>query len=535
MIRILLKQMILLTCIMNFQFNVSSQTGNVKFNVRWGQPIKINKKFLFEDIVTIDRENNIHVLYREYSRYMGGTSKYHLARVSNNLNYTPGKELVLQSGGNPLSLLEIVEIGGKVYVFTFYQDNRLREKYIYLHEYNSSGMTVSAGKEIAKMNFEGFKRSQSGKFSVVYSEDRNSILVYFELPYADNDPERFGAIAYDRNMNVIWENTFSLPYQADKFRKEQLFLGNNGELYMTGRKYLEKEPGVRRDPKNFQYVLLHSANHGTDLVEHVIALNDYYITDLTAAMTPENDIVCSGFFSEKQKSFSIKGVFYILVDVQTKRKTVETVKEFDYEFITEGLTEKQQKRSDKNLAKGRSIELPDFEFRDIILKENGGVLLTAEQFFVRVVSTTDSRTGIVTYTYYYYYNDIIIVDIDSSGKINWTVKIPKNQVSSNDFGFYSSFLMAVHRDKIYLIFNDHLANANNTTQFQKLTSTRGKKNIVASIVTIDRDGTWKKQMLFPVSEPGIHFLPKYSMQISEDEILLYCYYRGSNRFGKLSL
>ncbi len=534
MIRIHLVKLIVLG-ILNLPFLLNSQTENEQFKVKWGQPIKINRKYLFENIVTIDRDNNIHVLYREYSRNMGGSSKYHLAKINSNFDYTSGRELVLQWGVYPLSLLEVVEIGGKVYVFTSYQDTKLKEKYIFLHEYDASVMTVSAGKEIAKMSFEGFKRSQSGDFSVVYSEDRNSILVYFELPYGDNDPERFGVIAYDRNMNVIWENTFVLPYQADKFRREQLFLGNNGEIFLTGRKYLEKDPGVRRDPKNFQFVLLHTANNGNELIEHVIALNDYYITDLTAAMTKQNDIICTGFFSEKQKSFSIKGVFYILIDDITKTKTVETVKVFDYEFITEGLTERQRKRSDKNLAKGRNIEMPDFEFRDIILKENGGVLLTAEQFFVRVVSTTDSRTGMITYTYYYYYNDIIVVDIDSDGTINWTVKIPKTQLSSNDNGFYSSFLMAVHRDKMYMIFNDHLANVNNTTQFQKMTSTRSKRNIAASIVTIERDGTWKKQMLFPFSEPGLHFLPKYSMQLTEDEILLYCYYRGSNRFGKFAL
>ena len=179
--------------------------------------------------------------------------------------------------------------------------------------------------------------------------------------------------------------------------------------------------------------------------------------------------------------------------------------------------------------------MPDFEFRDIIMKENGGALLTAEQFYISIVTTTDPRTGATSSTYYYYYNDIIVVDLNPDGTINWTAKIPKKQVSTNDGGFYSSFLMAVRNDNIYLLYNDHIANVNIPNGPQKFVSTRSKKNIATVVVTIDGKGNWKKEMLFTAAETKINFLPKSSMQLSDNEILLYCYARGSNKFGKATI
>jgi len=514
---------------------VYAQKRSTDLEVKWGQTIKINKKHLFEDIITIDNDNQIHILYREYGKLIGPTSKYHVARISESLNYIPGKPLELRDGERPLKLHEVVEMNGSIYLFSFYTDTKTKEKFIFLHKYNLQTQSVSPAKEIARINYEGKRIGYTGSFTVVFSEDRSSVMVYYDLPVDPKDNERFGAIAFNSEMEILWKNEFELPYHADKFILNQLFLGNNGELFLIGRKFLEKDPGVRRDPKNFQYVLLHSANQGNDLIEHIISLENYYITDLTASMTPANDIICAGFISERQRSSSIKGVFYIKINDRSKEIEIEKIKIFDYEFITEGMTEKQQKKTDKNLAKGKNIEMPDFEFRDIIMKENGGALLTAEQFYISIVTTTDPRTGATSSTYYYYYNDIIVVDLNPDGTINWTAKIPKKQVSTNDGGFYSSFLMAVRNDNIYLLYNDHIANVNIPNGPQKFVSTRSKKNIATVVVTIDGKGNWKKEMLFTAAETKINFLPKSSMQLSDNEILLYCYARGSNKFGKATI
>jgi hypothetical protein len=526
-----MKKAIFILCLNAMCISMFGQLRSEKFDVKWGQPIKINKRMLFEDIMTIDQDGNIHVLYKGFAgRNVSPAYNYQTARVSPALNYLSGRELKLLAKGQQADFYEVTETGGKVFVFSYLQDNKKKQKSIFIHTYNPSDQNVSQGEKIAEMNFEGFKKSRAGFFKVKQSMNKEFVVVFYSLPFDGDDPERFGAIVYDQNMKEVWKNEFTLPHRSDRFEMQEMKVGNNGEVFILGRKYQDKSSGQRKDPKNFHFVMLHSAQGGKSLMENQIGLKNYYITDMTAEMNTANDIVCAGFLSEKSKSNSMKGVFYIVLDQKSGQVKLETVSEFDLGFITEGMSPRQQEKAQKVAGKGKNIEMPYYVFRDFILKENGGALITAEEYYVVMVQTTSS-SGVITTKYYYHFNEIIVVDLKSDGSINWTAMIPKKQATINDFGFYSSYLTATSKGKVYLLYNDHIDNLKNKTNTQRQTGTQGIKNNMAAMITIDNKGNWTKEMLFTISAAGINFLPKYSMQISEDEILLYCYRRGNNRFG----
>ena len=50
--------------------------------------------------------------------------------------------------------------------------------------------------------------------------------------------------------------------------------------------------------------------------------------------------------------------------------------------------------------------------KEAVIQSDGSIIGTLEQYYVRVVSTLDSRTGQSNYTYYYYYNNITIINSD---------------------------------------------------------------------------------------------------------------------------
>jgi hypothetical protein len=125
--------------------------------------------------------------------------------------------------------------------------------------------------------------------------------------------------------------------------------------------------------------------------------------------------------------------------------------EFEIDFITQNMTEKLKKKTKKREAKGKDVELYQYDLDNIVLKDDGGAILVGEQFFIRVVTTTDAQGNVRTTTHYYY-NDIIVISINPKGEIDWTEKIAKRQHTINDNGYFSSYAMAVNEDKINFIF-----------------------------------------------------------------------------------
>ncbi|MBK8353761.1 MAG: hypothetical protein IPL21_19570 [Saprospirales bacterium] len=69
-----------------------------------------------------------------------------------------------------------------------------------------------------------------------------------------------------------------------------------------------------------------------------------------------------------------------------------------------------------------------------------------------VISTSYSKYG--TTTIHYFSNDILVVDVDSDGSIDWFNRIPKRQHEINQYK-YSSYISALIGDKLAVVFNDN--------------------------------------------------------------------------------
>src|SRR5262249_40949277 len=156
---------------------------------------------------------------------------------------------------------------------------------------------------------------------------------------------------------------------------------------------------------------------------------------------------CAGFYSEKDTR-GIKGPYYLALDRSTKQIKHESYGVFDHDFVTMYMTEKEEKKADRKAKKkGEDLGIEwDYDLREIVRKEDGGAILMAEQYYmyVQTVCTSTGNGGQTCRNIYHYvYNDIIAVNIDASGNIVWSAKVPKRQHTTNDGGMYSSYAMAV--------------------------------------------------------------------------------------------
>ena len=253
------------------------------------------------------------------------------------------------------------------------------------------------------------------------------------------------------------------------------------------------------------------------------------------AITDNQDIFCAGFYSEIG-TFSIKGSYFLAINGKTGEVAKENHKEFGIDFITQNMTEKEERKTKKKDDKGKNVELYEYDLDEIILRKDGGAYLIGEQFFIEVIITsyTDANGHMHTRrTYIYNYNDIIVINISRDGEIAWTEKIAKKQISKNDGGYYASYSRALIGNKLYFVFNDNVKNLLYKGS-GKLYNFKARKESNVVVVGLSNTGKQTKEALFTTRDVETLIRPKVSKQISEHELILFGKKRKTNQFSKLT-
>jgi len=184
--------------------------------------------------------------------------------------------------------------------------------------------------------------------------------------------------------------------------------------------------------------------------------------------------------------------------------------------------------------------LYEYDLDRLILRDDGGVVLLAEQYYISSYSRSanfgsdpyaNNRREVVNN---YHYNDIIIININPDGNIEWASKIPKQQTTSGDNGYYSSYQPAIIKNKIYLFYNDNpknlfKANAKKDKTHPFVINRDG----VMVMAVLNLDGNLKKAKLFRFAESEVYMRPKIALQIAGNELLIYGDRARKMRFGKI--
>ena len=169
----------------------------------------------------------------------------------------------------------------------------------------------------------------------------------------------------------------------------------------------------------------------------------------------------------------------------------------------------------------------------MVPRGDGGTVLIAEQYYVRVVTSYDRATGNTTVRYYYHYNDIVVISISPKGDIEWATKVPKRQTSVNDNGYYSSYAMMITGGQLHFIYNDHKINiVERRTNRLKNFRLSDNKGIIA-LASVDPDGKVSRRPLLSNRDATTICRPKMCSQISPDEMLIFGKRGKKTQFGSV--
>jgi hypothetical protein len=442
-----------------------------------------------------------------------------------------------KDGQNPMYYNYSLMMDGNLYMFSSSKDSHLNKMTLFVQAVSKTTLTPDKQKtEIASSTFasrRGLMQSMvysSGLFSHTLSPDEMHLLVYSSDMGKDENGDaptdtKFHLGIFDSKMGKQWEKDVKLPFAPGVFSVEQIKIDDYGNVYIIGIEYEEKSDArvSRRAGKpTYTYHLYRYSSNGNDVLEMPVDLNGKFITDLQVDGAPNGDIIASGFYSEKG-SFSIKGAFYMAIDATTHEVKIQKLSEFETDFITQYFSEKEKKKEKKQEDKGKEPELYQFRLDELLIREDGGITLIAEQYFVDVsyYTTYDPNTHMTTtHTIYYYnYNDILVMSFNKSGELDWKTKIPKRQCTVNDGGYYSSYTYSIVDDKIYFIFNDNPKNLFLKADEQPYMF-NGAKDLAVVLVEVNADGKATRELLMTTEKGDLIVRPKMCEQTGKREVLI---------------
>lgn len=476
----------------------------------------------------------------------GSPQKIYIEKYSQDMKLKKSKEIDLRYKKKKRDFEKVLYLNNQFYLFTSFNNKAHKANYLFVQSIKKKSLTLSKKmKKIAESPARDEYRE--GKFNFHVSKDSSHVLIYSQLPYQKKGSERFSLQVFDNNFEKKWEKNIQLPYPDNRFSITDYRVDNNGNVYLLGALY-ENSSGFLRRNTSYQYIILAYTENGEASEEYDVNLEGKFITDLTFRVGKNGKLVCSGFYSEKN-SYSIKGTYYFQIDPKSSEISNANYKEFEFDFVTEYYSNRRKRKAKKAEEQGdtrRSAELYQYSLNDLILRSDGGAVLVAEQYYVE--QREDNRfTNGGFYNpygfrnnryredidYYYNYNDIIVVNIKPNGEIQWATRIPKKQETRNDGGYYSSYAMAIVRDKICFVYNDNGKNfsaKNNSRRY----GFNGSNSILA-LTEIGIDGSVNT---FPISsnrEQGIITRPKICKQIGKREVAIFGERGKRFKFGKLEL
>ncbi|MGB0838900.1 MAG: hypothetical protein ACPGXL_02110 [Chitinophagales bacterium] len=503
----------------------SLQTEAQKVQLAWGDMAKEPTGSEIKKIIG-EKAGEIYVLRFSSAGLLQPTEPY-LERYNRKmkLDYLKPLQQKLPNVRERVDFLDIFMIKGQLVMFSSYYDRKRKNDVVIAHFVDDNGRVNPKFREVGEVeSYKNILTRTRGLVDFEFSQDSSSIMIYHNKPYFRNQAEAYGVKVFDSKLNLQWSKDIVLPYDDDLFNVKKYEVGGNGNVYLAGVLFDRSLRTRRRGKPNYEYLIYAYLDNGAQEKVYKVNLGDKFISDLTFKVADNGDLICAGFYSDRNINL-IKGAYYLRIDGESQQVVAQNTKDFSDDFLEEF----------RRTSKMQRGELYQYDLGEFILREDGGAVLLAEQFFIRV---TESRApggmggSSIDRTYHYNYRDMLVVNIEPDGAIAWTKKIPKAQVTSDDGGYYSSYAYMISGSQIYIVFNDNPKNLSNNKDDRVKVMGSPRKSLT-TLVVMDLAGNEAKKPLFSNKEQGTVTRTKVCKQVAPNKLILLGERNRKYKFGKL--
>lgn len=363
-------------------------------------------------------------------------------------------------------------------------------------------------------------------YSAIFSEDKSKIMIY--KIQKKNDRFNFTTVLFNDSLQLIHKSRIETSYEEHKDVFSDFFVDDAGNFIFTKgtklstRDYLQKLTLVTKAPLEDNFT------------SHDLNLSGNYLDEIKLKIDNENQqyLINSLFYTKRNGN--VEGLYTAVWN-----KKNDTL--ISQNFLKFGDTTRSQAKSEG----GSRTAFNDYFIKDVILKKDGGFILTAEDHTTQSRGTPWNRYDYLygspyfspydyyypyspsaywyynRYNYYnnsqvrYYYENILVLDLDNTGNSVWSDVIHKSQYDDNNDNYLSYGIMLTS-GQLHFLFNE----------LERRTQLINDQSISA-------DGKLTRNPPFRSLDRGYEFMPRYAKQVSSYEIIVPCTYRSYICFAKI--
>lgn len=525
--------------------NLVYTQDNFNGHITWGAPIDLEKGAWGPDPIGVT--NGTFYATKRIKKKV-----FLMKYDANTLKIKSTSEIVMLYKNQKINASRYFMYGDKVMMASSYKNKKEKTFVHYLHELNedgSFGKTIELAKfslvkvpkvVITQKQMETYLNSSVFSFNSIISEDKKSLLVYYKSEKQnDENTVAITTLLFDENLEEKANSEMILPFKnavvgASKLSNTGIFQAVGFDLVEDDNSKKKKITYTANDYFLFTYDPIESQLESSSIDI------DKDISNISLKVFEDESVVVFGLYSNEESN-GVNGAFFIKIN-PSGNIDFSNLDEFEFDFITKNMTEKQKAKAEKNEKDPDKEDagLQNYYLHDLVLKENGEYVIFAEQYRMYVTSHTTYVNGkaSTTYTYHYIYGDIIATSCKANGDLGSRQLISKYQHSTNDGGFYSSFFTLTEGNTIHLIFNGREAEMDDAEEaVSKKEKKKAQRKTVAALVSIDETGEITKKALFKFEgDESRRLAPKQCEKIGTGEVFLYTVMdRNTRVLGKMQL
>ncbi len=408
------------------------------------------------------------------------------------------------------------------FAYIFYQFQK--KNYLHFMAVKVDGNGKKAGEPVELDTTQINVFADNKIYNIVYSEDKQKIMIFkIQKKY---DRFNFKTLLFNTQLQLQHTSRMQMPYDDRKDVFSDFYVDNEGTFV-----FAKSVKGGNRELVS-KLLLLTKLPLADGFVENELPLNKSYLDEVTVKIDNVNKRYLINSFYYNQKRGNIDGLYTAIWDKQANKLLVFNLAEFNETMKREAKTDGAVK-----------FAYNDYFIRNIILKKDGGFILSAEDFNSQSRSNPWNRLDylynypyISSYDYYlysrssfgyfnrpgfnnsltrYFYNNIAVMNVDKDGKLVWSNIIHKDQFDDGDDNFLS-YQVINAGGELHFLFNE-----------------LERRNQLIADQSIDPSGKLTRNPTLKSLDKGYRFMPRFAKQVSSKQIIVPCLFRNYICFAKI--
>lgn len=468
------------------------------FSTAYAEEMKFKKGTIGLDIIAADKSG----VY--FSQLRGSSSSTKLIKIDQ--SFTVVFEKDYDNKMKDRLYETFAYLADKMFLFT--RDYNKKQKTLTIaciQIDKTTGELIDTWKDIAVYKKENEK--DEIRIDIRPMVNQTGYIVTTSVESADN--LKIHTQTLDVNAQPKISSTINIEFAPKLYELEDIKISKTNSIILLGKEYEEVETLKKKKKVKTiafkQYLIGFYTVAGEKITNVPVSTNEKFALGAKLIEQPTGEILLAGFYSNTIKKDALSGFFINKIDPVSGTILSSTTKEMSTSMLgnfkeedepetdskeksAKKLAGKQEDSTEESLPNNFIIRTADVNPADNSIIITAEVMRYSTYHFTQTEWTGSGNTRTMKTSYYdrhlFYNNDILIINADKGGKVNWFNLIHKSQLetyvtysfggdpyyelrknyagmfSSSLFPYYSSYKTMFYKNNLLLIYNDNIKNKN---------------------------------------------------------------------------